>query len=113
MKEINFGKDVLPHLLAVIVFFIVTVLFFNPIFFENRALSQGDIQQHLASSKALRDFREATGEEGLWAGAMFCGMPAYLVNLEWSDDVIVGLKIGLSSFLPHPIRNIFLAFLCF
>ncbi len=112
MKKISFS-DVLPHLLAVLVFFVITVFFFSPIFFENKALDQQDIQQFQGSSKSLRDFRDATGEEGLWASNMFSGMPAYLVNLNWSDGPVVAMKKVLSVFLPHPVRNIFLAFICY
>src|SRR5262245_38491147 len=113
MSKIDFRRDVWPHLLAVIFFFFVTVFFFSPVFFENKALSQGDIRQFLSGSRELRDFREATGEEGLWAGAVFSGMPAYFVNLDWSDDVVVAMKKALSLFLPHPICNIFLSLLCY
>ncbi|MEJ0055800.1 MAG: hypothetical protein WDN75_09200 [Bacteroidota bacterium] len=106
-------KDILPHLLAVIVFLVVTVTFFSPVFFDNKILSQQDITQFLWGSKELRDFRDATGEEGLWAGTMFSGMPAYMVNLDWSDGVVVGMKKVLSLFLPHPVCNIFLSFVCY
>ncbi len=111
--KLNFSKDILPHALAVLLFLLVTVVFFSPIFFENKTLSQHDIQQYMGSSKTLRDYREATGEEGLWAGAMFSGMPAYLVNVQWSDGVVIGMKKVMSMFLPHPVSNIFLAFVCY
>jgi hypothetical protein len=110
MLKINFKEHVLPHGFAIVVFFIVTIFFFNPIFFDNRSIAQGDITQFLWGSKALRDYRTATGEEGLWANAMFGGMPAYLVNLDWSDGVLTAMKKVLSVFLPHPVANIFLAF---
>lgn len=113
MKKINFSTDVLPHASAVAVFLLVTILFFNPIFFGNKTISQGDITQFLWGSKELRDYRAATGEEGLWSNAMFSGMPAYMVNLEWSDGVVKIMKQVLSFFLPHPINNIFLAFVCY
>jgi len=112
MRKITFS-DVIPHSIAVVVFLVVTLIFFSPLFFENKVLDQQDIQQFLGSSKSLRDFRDATGEEGLWATNMFSGMPAYLVNLQWSDGVVVTFKKVLSVFLPHPVRNIFLAFLCY
>lgn len=113
MKKISFSGHVLPHLVAVAVFFLITVFFFNPVFFENKALSQHDIQQFLGASKELRDFRTATGEEGLWANSMFSGMPAYLVNLDWSDGVLVSVKKIMSLLLPHPVANVFLAFLSY
>ena len=89
MKKISF-QDVWPHLLAVLVFLVVTIGFFSPVFFDNKSLDQHDITQFLGSSKTLRDYRDATGEEGLWAEAMFSGMPAYLVNLDWSDGGFPG-----------------------
>lgn len=113
MKKINFKEHVLPHTLAVLVFLIVTVFFFSPIFFENKAISQHDISEWEGGSKALRDYRSQTGEEGLWASSMFSGMPAYLVNLDWSDGVVVGMKKVISVFLPHPVANIFLAFVSY
>lgn len=113
MKKINFTTDVLPHLLAVGIFLIVTVSFFNPIFFDNRVLEQHDIQQFQGAAHSLLEYRAETGEEGLWANNMFSGMPAYLVNLDWSDGVMVGMKKVISLALPHPVNNIFLAFVCY
>jgi Bacterial membrane protein YfhO len=113
MKSIRFSEHVLPHAVAVLVFLMVTILFFRPVFFENKSIQQGDIQQWSGSSKELRDYRDKTGEEGLWAGTMFSGMPAYLVNINWSDGVVLGMKRVLSFFLPHPVSHIFLAFICY
>ena len=113
MKKIKFIEHVLPHLVAVIIFLIVTLFFFSPVFFENKVINQHDINQHIGSAKVLRDYRTATGEEGLWAMSMFSGMPAYLVNMEWSNGVVAWTKKLLSLFLPHPVNNIFLAFLSY
>jgi len=113
MKKINFREDVVPHLIAIIIFLIVTVFFFNPVFFDNKSISQGDIKQWEASSKSLRDYRAATGEEGLWVPSMFSGMPAYLVNTEWSNGPIIAIKKIFSVGLPHPVVNIYWAFLSY
>lgn len=113
MKKIEFQKDILPHLFAVVTFLAVTVIFFNPVFFDNKTLAQHDIQQFQGSSKAIADFRETTNEEALWAPSMFSGMPAYLVSVRWSDGPIVWAKKVMALFLPHPIANIFLAFVCY
>jgi len=113
MRKINFQSHILPHLVAVLVFLIVTITFFKPIFFENKILNQHDIQQFLGASKELTDYKNKTGEEGLWAQSMFSGMPAYLVHIGWDDGVLKWTKSAMTLFLPHPIRNIFLALLCY
>ncbi|MEO8472206.1 MAG: hypothetical protein ABI477_08430, partial [Chryseolinea sp.] len=113
MKKISFPNDVLPHLIAIGIFLIVTIFFYNPIFFDGKALDQQDIQQWEGSSKSMRDFRDKTGEEALWSDAMFSGMPGYLVNVKWGNTAITYLKRVISFNLPHPICNIYLAFFCY
>ena len=113
MKKINFSKDVLPHAIAIGVFLIVTIFFFNPVFFDNKALDQSDITQWEGSSKSMRDYRAQTGEEPLWTPSMFSGMPGYLVNVEWGNGAVSFLKSVLAFKLPHPICNIYLAFVCY
>lgn len=113
MKKINFSTDILPHLIAVSAFLLVTIFFFRPVFFDNMAINQGDINQHIGAARELADFRKTNNEEGLWAGNIFSGMPAYMISLDWSDGPVVAVKQVMSLFLPHPVRNIFLAFLCY
>ncbi len=113
MKKIRFVEDVLPHVIAVGVFLVATIIFFKPVFLDSRSLVQPDIQQWEGSAKELRDFRNETGEEGLWAGTMFSGMPAYLINVEWSNGPVLVLKQVITFFLPHPVSNIYVAFLSY
>lgn len=113
MKKINFVQQILPHIVAVLAFLVVTIIFFSPVFFENKGLEQHDIQMWDGSSKAIRDYRDQTGEEGLWAPSMFSGMPAYLINVEWSNGPVMFFKKALTLGLPHPIVNIFAAFICY
>jgi hypothetical protein len=113
MKKINFTEHVLPHLIAVAAFLIVTLFFFKPIFFDGLALQQGDIEQFKGASKEIADYRQQTGEEGLWASTMFSGMPAYLVSVKWGTTPVAYVERALSLFLPSPVDNIFLAFISY
>lgn len=113
MKKINFFEHVFPHAIAVVVFFIITAFFFSPVFFENKILIQNDIAQSAGASKALQDYRAKTGEEGLWASNMFSGMPAYMISVQWGYQGVANLKRILAVNMPHPVGNIFLAFLCY
>ena len=111
--NVDFRQDILPHLVAVIAFLVVTVVFFNPVFFESKKLNQHDIKQWEGSAKELLDHREQTGEEGLWTNSMFGGMPGYLINVEWSDGPILLAHRVFTLGLPHPIRLVFASFLSF
>ncbi|WP_185152830.1 YfhO family protein [Fulvivirga aurantia] len=113
MKNIKFTQHILPHLVAIITFLIVTLIFFKPFFFDNKNLDQHDINQWRGGAQELIEYREATGEEGLWTNSMFGGMPGYFVDVKWSDGLITTLKGVLVVGLPHPVRNIFLAFISF
>src|SRR5688572_14743521 len=100
MKSIKFTEHILPHLVAIAAFFVVTVLFFKPYFFDNKVITQGDIQQAEGSSKTIADYRKQTGEEALWADGMFSGMPAYMISVQWSNGPVNILKrivsVGIS-----------------
>lgn len=113
MKPIKFQKDILPHLLAVTAFLAITILFFSPIYFDGKALNQGDIAQWEASAQELVEYREATGEEGLWTNSIFGGMPAYLISVKWGNGLIKFAHAVYTFGLPHPTRIIFASMLSF
>lgn len=113
MKKIRFAEHVLPHALAIITFLLVSIFFFNPIFFDGKTLQQDDIQQFKGSAKEIMDYRERTGEEALWTNRMFGGMPAYLISVQWGTEVIAQLKRIVTLGLPHAVNNIFAAFISY
>lgn len=113
MKKIRFSEHILPHALAILTFLIVSIFFFNPIFFDGKTLQQDDIQQFKGSAKEIIDYRERTGDEALWTNRMFSGMPAYLVSVQWGTEVIAYLKKVVTLGLPHAVNNIFAAFLSY
>jgi hypothetical protein len=40
MIKVDFKKDILPHLIAISIFLALTILIFQPVFFEDNALQQ-------------------------------------------------------------------------
>lgn len=113
MKNINFSHHVLPHIIAVIAFLIITAFFFKPVVLDNQVIQQPDIDQWRGGAQELIEFREKTGEEGLWTNSMFSGMPAYFVSTIWSDKPVTIMKNIMSFWLPHPVNNIFIAFISY
>jgi hypothetical protein len=113
MKKLSFSRHIMPHAVAIVVFLLVTVIMFSPVFFEGKKISQHDILQYQGASKVLHDYRQATGKEALWCPSMFSGMPAYLIGVQWGNQILVHVKTIISLNLPSPLHNIFLCFLCY
>src|SRR3989304_4311863 len=94
----------LPHAIAVVIFFLVTVSYFSPMIFGNKEIFQEDIMRARGISKAIADFRTQYHEEPLWADALFCGMPAYQISTYYLANNLEYVQKLFSLFLPHPIR---------
>ncbi|MBC8083696.1 MAG: hypothetical protein H7Z21_10835, partial [Hymenobacter sp.] len=101
----------LPHLLAVFCFLGLAVLYFSPIVFEGKTLSQGDIVQFNGGAHELQVAR-AAGHEVLWTNSMFSGMPTYLISTRFPGDLSNYLHGLFTLGLPAVVANLFLALLC-
>ena len=109
--KLQFQKDILPHLLGVILFYLIVVLYFSPMVFDGKIIFQGDILQWEGSAKEVLDYRAATGEQALWTNRMFGGMPTYFISLEFAGDITNLLISVLTVGLPHPINGLFFGML--
>ena len=54
-----------PYLIAILVFVIASVLYFNPIL-KGEKIKQSDITQFKGMSKEIADYRLEKGEEPYW-----------------------------------------------
>ena len=112
MRKINFQKDLLPHLVAIVVFIALTIFFFQPVFFDGMRLNQGDINQWAGSAQELIDYRQQTGEEGLWTNAIFGGMPAYFISVNWDSKLLLAANWAFGLGMPRPISFFTTGLLC-
>ena len=97
----------LPYIVAVVVFLLITWIFFNPVF-EGKRVRQGDNINYLGMAKEIRDYRLNTGQEALWTNSMFGGMPAYQISFSVGTNLIPYIdKIFLLD-LPSPAGLFFL-----
>ena len=101
------------HCISLVVFLSLTIYFFNPVIFENKELKQHDIEQWKNGANEIIDYRENTNKEALWTNSMFSGMPAYLIDVKWKNDIIIFLHKLLGLWLPHPVSLIFISFISF
>ncbi|HEX8429008.1 YfhO family protein [Hymenobacter sp.] len=101
----------LPHVLAVLIFMGLAVLYFSPIVFEGKTLSQHDIVQFNGGAHELQLAR-AAGREVLWTNSMFSGMPTYLISTRFPGDLSTYLHTIFTLGMPAVVANLFLALLC-
>ncbi|MEM9855915.1 MAG: YfhO family protein [Bacteroidota bacterium] len=113
MPKINFKSDILPHLIAVAVFIVVVVIFYHPLFFSNKSMYQHDVLQGKGGGQEAVEFRQETGEEALWINSMFSGMPAYMVNIYWSGDLLEYVQKIITLGFPGAPSVTFLSLISF
>ena len=100
-----------PHLLAVIGFVLVSLIYFYPVL-QRKQIFQSDIAQYTGMAKEQIDFRAATDIEPYWTNSAFGGMPTYQLGAKYPHDYIGALDDVL-RFLPRPADYLFLYFLGF
>ena len=89
------------HILAVVVFVLLTSVYFAPVVFEGKGLPQGDVSSVQGWGKDARDYQAATGEDVYWSNTMFGGMPHnYTVGLQ-TDNIFKPISkvygLGMST----------------
>ena len=113
MKQIPFNfRAVLPHLVAVIVFLVITMAYFSPLL-EGKRLLQSDAVQFTGVAKEIMDFRKETGEEALWTNRLFGGMPAYLISVVYKNNLFRYIDRFIALGLVTPAKYLFLSLLGF
>lgn len=97
-----------PTLTAAILFFVVSAVCYAPQF-EGRVLPQHDIQQFDGMSRDIRECRTDHGEDPQWTGAMFGGMPAYLINIRYPAQIVKHAADKVLGIVNTPAGFIFFA----
>ena len=86
------SKKGLIHLGIVVLFFIISAIYFSPAF-QGKVIQQGDTMKFNAMINEARQFHEATGDYANWNSAMFSGMPAYQVGMaEPRSDIFTPVR---------------------
>ena len=114
MKQINF-KQVLPHLVAVVIFLLLSV-FLNKPALQGKVVQQNDVIQWKAMAQQSFEFKEKHGYFPRWTNSMMGGMPAYQIALGPKESMNINLQHVqdiLTLGFPKPVFYLFIAALCF
>ena len=110
----NFSlKLLLPHLIAILTFVIVAIIFCKPAL-EGKVLQQSDNIQWKAMYEDQRKAEEKTGKLPLWTNGMFSGMPGYQIAIATDNPVTIGYVYHILTLgMPKPFYFFILASICF
>jgi hypothetical protein len=107
MQIRNLIKPALPHIAAIAVFLIVSIIYFYPVL-EGKVLKANDSTVAKINSKEIQDFRNKEGKEPLWTNSLFSGMPAYLISTAYPGNLFKKVDSAL-RILGMPVSVLFLA----
>ena len=112
MKLFNL-KAMYPHLLALMIFLIVAIVFCKPAL-DGKVLQQSDTMQWKAMYEDQRKYEEKYGTLPLWSNGMFSGMPGYQIAISAPNPFTIGYAFNILSLgLPKPFYFFILASICF
>lgn len=104
-------KNFVPHLLAVLGFIVVALIYFYPVL-SGKEIYQSDIVQYIGMAKEQNDFRQTEQTEPYWTNSAFGGMPTYQLGAKYPYNYVKSLDSVL-RFLPRPADYLFLYFIGF
>jgi hypothetical protein len=110
MDTKNLLRKTGPYILAVVLFLVISVIYFSPVL-EGKKLQSSD-GQFMGMSKEIVDYRNATGKEALWSNNMFSGMPAYLTSTLYSGEIFSKIQKSLTT-ISTPVMVLSFSFLFF
>lgn len=103
-------KSLLPHVIAVAIFLILSAWYTKPVF-ENKIVEQHDVQQWKAMAQQSYEYKAKHGYLPYWTNSMFSGMPAYQIAMEPKSPSYVSILYFHPLFslgLPKPTNFLFL-----
>lgn len=107
MQIKNKIKPILPHLIAVLIFTVISFAYFYPVL-EGKVLKANDSTVSKINSKEIQDYRAKQGKEPLWTNSIFGGMPAYLISTLYPGNLIKHVDTFLRTF-RMPVSVLFLS----
>ena len=72
-------KKLLPDLIAILAFVLLSFAYFFPADIENRILFQHDTAAGAGAGQEVKEYYEQTGERSRWTNSLFGGMPMYQI----------------------------------
>ena len=110
----NTWKRVIPDMVAVLLFAVISFAYFCPAVTEGRILSQHDSVAGIGAGQESKEYLEQTGERTRWTNSIFGGMPTYQMSPSYdSTDMLKGIENLYHLYLPTYVWYVFVMLLGF
>lgn len=107
-------KKILPDLIAILVFAVLSFAYFFPADIENRILFQHDMAAGAGAGQEAAQYQEQTGERTRWTNSIFGGMPTYQISPSYdSTQPLQWVQKVYQLFLPNYVCLTFILMLGF
>ena len=94
-------KKLLPDLIAILAFVLLSFAYFFPADIENRILFQHDTAAGAGAGQEVKEYYEQTGERSRWTNSLFGGMPMYQIAPSYdSTKSLQWVQKAYQLFLP-------------
>lgn len=110
----NLFKRILPDIVVIILFAVISFAYFFPAAMEGRILSQHDSVAGIGAGEEAKEYLERTGERTRWTNSIFGGMPTYQMSPSYnSTDTLKGVEKIYHLYLPDYVWYVFVMLLGF
>lgn len=107
-------KKLLPDLIAILAFVLLSFAYFFPADIENRILFQHDTAAGAGAGQKVKEYYEQTGERSRWTNSLFGGMPMYQIAPSYdSTKSLQWVQKAYQLFLPDYVCLTFMLMLGF
>ena len=107
-------KRLLPDLIAIVAFVLLSFAYFYPADTEGRILFQHDTAAGAGAGHEAQEHYERTGERTRWTNALFGGMPTYQISPSYdSTQALSWVQRAYQLFLPNYVYLTFIMMLGF
>lgn len=107
-------KKLLPDLIAILAFVLLSFAYFFPADMENRILFQHDTAAGAGAGQEVKEYYEQTGERSRWTNSLFGGMPMYQIAPSYdSTKSLQWVQKAYQLFLPDYVCLTFMLMLGF
>ena len=110
----NTWKKLIPDMVAIVIFAVISFVYFCPAVTEGRILSQHDSVAGIGAGQESKEYMERTGERTRWTNSIFGGMPTYQMSPSYeSTDMLKGIENLYHLYLPTYVWYVFVMLLGF